>query len=277
MRGWSETPPRMTAMRFQPVRGLVYVDESGQIFPPRPGQPNEVGLLAAFVVSDTRRNRESVATAASRVAQSPKNAPPDDVLRAVADLVRDRGYVVIEKVELAEHDRGHFEGTLQVLGSSFRQKRKDLGQKGLDLRLDFIERQYRDEARRCPAYMATLVVLFQRMAKWFRAQGMAPALSVVLDAKLPPTAKELVEFLLRFGVCMEFPELYADRLGAVMGVDPLPELACRVGTDDRDDGLRIAHVIAYAHGKTLRGQDPDGRMARFCADLFRPHEGTEAR
>lgn len=260
---------------FRPESGVLYVDESGQMRAPFPGAPPEFPLLGGLLIPNNARESTALRTLVARIQErlaslkGPgahfKEARHDPTaLDWIAGDVHDRWCLAHPAVEVQGAE--DFAGVVEAMPSLIEQTRRNLrGERKYDLRLDFLSRRW---AMRGPLYRIYLVVLFHLLretARWFRSNGIVPRLSLVLDEKLRPEDEDLLTFWLRLALMTEFPEVYAHRLGSVLGVDPCPEFSCRVSTDDAEDGLKIADVIAYAKRRVLLGTDDHGVYSRFLA------------
>jgi hypothetical protein len=256
----------MPEFRIEP--GLLYVDESGLLQAPQ-GRPSEIGTLGGLLMPDHRREHEALASllrdirknmfgdANSRREIKAKKLGPGNY-KLIADVVRQRWVVGYPSLAYTTPDLEDLRQTFKVLLEGEGLGRERLGPvKAMDLRLDFLTRQFEKDSVTFPVYMALLFKLYRDIAQWFRKNQILPKLTVWLDDKIPRAHTELLEFLGRFSIYTEFPEVFSNRLGELLGVDPSPFFTCRVGSDADLDGLVVADAIAYAARRVARGKYKD--------------------
>ena len=262
----------------QPFRlepGLLYVDESGQLHPPRKEGEKEFGVVAGVLAPDSKEQLDALRSLVRELRRRLFGDPEAlqdlngeflgvEEYDLIAREVRERWVLGYPTLEITNEVVDDFRATFD----SFFSGPEDLLRRNLgptdrrDLRLNFLERQYREAIQKHPTYMALLFKFYRDSARWFRKNGILPRLKVWLDDKIPRGDKELVDFFGRFAFYTEFPEIYSKRLGEVVGLDASPDFNCWVSSDREIDGLVIADAIAYAAGVVARGADVDGVYKR---------------
>lgn len=259
---------------FRRAAGILFVDESGQLQAPWDGRPFEFGALGGLSIPDHQVHHEALTQLLRKIRRRLFGDPDSkgeikaqmldmDIYDLVAREVRERWILVNPTLPITLETPLEFQRAFEHLLQAGNLNREKLhGDKNLDLRLDFLVRQYREALERYPVYMALLFHLYRETARWFRKNGILPQLKVWLDDKLPRTSQELADFWGRFAIYTEYPEVYGRRLGEVLGVDPSPDFTCQVSSDSEVDGLVIADAIAYATGKVARNDDPGGLYRR---------------
>ena len=258
--------------KFRKEKGMLFVDESGQLQAPwQQGQP-EFGVVAGLIVPDRDEDRtalrELVRQLRLRVFGNPDD-PRDIKARMlkesdydlIAREVRNRwvfGHPIIEitSEDLADLNRTFSSLPIDILSSQM----GPLDQ--YDLRLSSLIRQYERALSSHTIYLALLFRLYRETARWFRKNSIQPLLRTWLDDKLPRQDRELLNFLGRFAIYSEFPEIYGERLSEVLGLAPSMDFECSVSSDRETDGLVIADAIAYATSRVARDDDPGGRYKR---------------
>jgi hypothetical protein len=259
---------------FRRETGLLFIDESGQLQAPWDGRPHEIGVVAGLLMPDTQRDRDAIAHLVSQLRQRVFGTPDcrEDIKAKMLDSaaygliareIRERWVVGYPSLEITQQAVNDLKSTFDVLESTVGESRRKLGNgKALDIRLDFLRRQYSTAVEQHPIYMSLLFSLYRDTARWFRKNGILPGLTVWLDDKLRRADKELHNFFGRFATWTEYPEVFGKRLGALLGIDPSADFTCNVSSDSEQDGLVIADAIAFAVSMVRRGEDHDGMYQR---------------
>lgn len=270
-----DSQPTNTGMQvFQSIPAMLFIDESGQFRTPQEGEPPEVGVVAGFGLPDTQSHRERLAALVARLRQIVHGADnrglpikgrmlTQECWERVGAEMRNGWFFGHLPMRYGLGDMQPVQGALGALALAVDIKRADLrGGKRLDARLDFLRQQCTSATHRHPVYLMLLINFYLKVGQWFRAQGLVPQLRVWLDRKLLTTDRELVGFLGRLGIWTTYPEIYSNRLGGMLGVDPQADMACNVSGDEHHDGLIVADAVAYASGRLSRGDDKDGFFRR---------------
>lgn len=254
--------------------GLLFVDESGQLQAPWDGRPHEVGVVAGLLIPDTLRDRKALSALLGQLRQRVFGNPNSrDEIKAgmldanaydlIAREVRERWVFGFPSLQINEQAVKDLKATFRTLTLAVDEGRGKLrGGKQLDLRISFLERQYSSAVDQHPIYMALLFTLYRDTARWFRRNGILPRLDVRLDDKLRRADRELHNFFGRLSIWTEYPEIYGNRLGALLGVDPSNDFRCEVTSDAEEEGLVVADAIAYAVSMVRRGEDRNGMYQR---------------
>jgi hypothetical protein len=283
----------MVALQVRPL--LMLVDESGRLRAPSPGASDEVGVLAAVLVPAYRQDLaqlNDIVRELKRRVLGNSDSPDvvkarmceDADLRFLATSIRHQydWLLVTTGATYSANDAAEFAATIRDLGKGLSAadegKPGAVNPDGLDpslvaQTLREVELAYEALAERDPVFAALLFRLLVEITEHTRRSGLLPLIDARMDHR--PIEEGAVNTLARFTVFTQYREFYARRLGEMLGLRPTAGFSARFTTDHVQSGLILADILAGARSRVLRGDDPDGRWARFL-DGLHPKPGERS-
>lgn len=252
------------------ARALVFIDESGRFCTPTPHCPVERPLVASVAFRDVPANRVRIASVAAELRRRhgptvKGNSLTESDYELVTTLVRDAGYVCWSGVEYADDHPQACRAMLRGLSETLQRSGARVDP---DLRVTGAIRRTREQlahadSTNLAAYTVQVLHLLRMIVRWLRREGFVPDLRVTFDERLRSADVDLVRFLPRFAVAVEFPEYFGTRLSEVWAASP--ENTGTVSSDEACDGLILADAIAFAAGRVVQLRDPEGLYAARLA------------
>lgn len=260
---------------FRTVPAIMYVDESGKVLP-NFAEVNAVGAIAVPAVGSELHEltglvgdllQKRFGDRSSRKHKLVVHDLPDELVSKLADTIRTRHwYLAYDSLppNTAEDDKAWNRIWNGMLDSIEHSKKKTHGS-WEKARCDHLISVCSEMRVKHPLWTWFIFRVLSHMAKCFRNNGILPRIQVVIDEHGGHSAaqKEFLRFLTRFTFSTSFMEVYKDRLAFVLGVKLDGQFRCRTSSDDDDDGIHIANLVANASRRLRQGKDNDGRIQAF--------------
>lgn len=261
--------------RFRRLPAIMYLDESGKVQP----TVKEVNAVGAIAIPNVRSERDALTglvgdlleerygDRGSRKHKLVVHNLTDAQVERVADTIRTRywflGFDSLEE-NTPEDDQNWekiWNGMTEMIGSAKERVSESHASRHCERLLEVCE----EMRLKHPLWTWFVFRGMRHIADCFRSHAIFPVLQVVLDEHGGHSRgqQEFLKFLTRFTFCTTFHEFYQNRLSFVLGVRVDGQFTCRTSTDDDDDGIHIANLVANATRRIRQGKDANGRIQRF--------------